>query len=227
MGIGAIVKRFAARVAPNAVVVGGRLEGACAVALTFDDGPHPTVTPRILDVLDGQLVRATFFLQGDVAERNRGLVREIIRRGHQIGNHGYAHLDARQVSTETYVSDVLRCQSILEDIAGTELPRNFRPPFGRVALRSTLALLSQKFRFVFWSIDSHDSFLTDANSLVGYIQSQRVPPGSILLFHDDYAHTADALPQILTEFRQRNLKVMLLDDLRLNLQQPHSFPTTN
>ena len=215
MGFGAVVKRLAARVAPNAVVVGGQIEGANAVALTFDDGPHPTVTPQILDVLDAQQVRATFFLQGDLADRNRGIVREIVRRGHQIGNHGYAHLDARKVSTESYVSDALRCQSILEEITGIELPRNFRPPFGRVAIRSTLALLSQKFRFVFWSIDSQDSFLPDANSLVRHIQSQRVPPGSIILFHDDYAHTAEALPRILTEFRQRELKILLLDELRL------------
>lgn len=215
MGIGAVVKRLAARVAPNAVVVGGKIEGASSIALTFDDGPHPTVTPQILDVLDAQQVRATFFLQGDLAERNRGIVREIVRRGHQIGNHGYAHLDARKVSAESYVSDALRCQSVLEEITGKELPRNFRPPFGRVAIRSALALFSQKFRFVFWSIDSQDSFLPDANSVVRYIQSQRVPPGSIILFHDDYAHTAEALPRILTEFRRRELKMMLLDELRL------------
>ena len=226
MGLGAKLKRFASWVAPNTVVVGGRLDGASAVALTFDDGPHPEGTPRILDALDTHSVRATFFLQGDVADCNRSLVREIVRRGHQIGNHGYAHLDARHVSRERYVSDVLKCQSILEDITGAQLQRNFRPPFGLVAMSSTLALIAHKFRFVFWSLDSHDSFLADANSLVAYIQSQRVPPGSILLFHDDYAHTADALPRLLTDFRQRDLKIMLFDELKLNLAQPHSLPST-
>ncbi len=227
MGMGARVKRFAAWIAPNAVVVGGKPGGARAVALTFDDGPHPEITPRILDVLDGHPARATFFLQGDAAERNRHLVRELIRRGHQIGNHGYAHLDARYVHSEAYVSDVLRCQSVLEDITGTGQPRNFRPPFGRVAVRSTLKLLSKNFRFVFWSIDSKDSFLADANSLVAQVESQLVPPGSILLFHDDYAHTADALPRILADFRQRDLHLALIDELGLRVRMPHSVSGIN
>ncbi|MBL0125045.1 MAG: polysaccharide deacetylase family protein [Betaproteobacteria bacterium] len=148
-----------------------------------------------------------------MAVRHPALVRAIVNRGHQIGNHGHSHFDAKVVSTQTYVADVTRCQAELEDIVGRELPRNFRPPFGHVAVGSTIALLCRRFRFVFWSLDSLDSFLPDAGALVEHIKLQRIPVGSILLFHDDYAHTTDALPQIVANLEYRALKMVSIDDL--------------
>ncbi len=213
MGLGSAIKRLASRIAPGAIVVSGRMRALRSVGITFDDGPHPKNTSRILDTLDLHAARATFFLQGDMAVRNPALVREIVNRGHQIGNHGYAHCDAKFVTTHAYVSDVMRCQTVLEEIVGREVARNFRPPFGHVAVGSTIALLRKKFRFVFWSLDSCDSFLPSASALVEHIKLQRIPPGSILLFHDDYAHTTEALPQLIAHLRQQALKMVALDEL--------------
>ena len=213
MGLGATVKRMASRITPWAAVVSGRTDAPFSVALTFDDGPHPENTPSILDTLDTHAARATFFLQGDMASHQIALVREIVSRGHQIGNHGHAHRDARAVSTKEYVADVLRCQSVLEDIVGRELPRNFRPPFGHVAAGSTIALLRRKFRFVFWSLDSCDSFLPDSRALVKHVTSQRISAGSILLFHDDNAHTTEALPQLVAHLEKLLLRMVSLDEL--------------
>src|SRR5712664_3224327 len=96
-GIDRIVKRAVSWCAPWAVVVRGPSGPACQAAMTFDDGPHPENTPRILDLLDAHGARATFFLQGSMVDRHPHIARQIVRRGHQIGNHGYAHLDARAV----------------------------------------------------------------------------------------------------------------------------------
>jgi len=181
--------------------------------MTFDDGPHPENTPRILDVLDAHGARATFFLQGDAADRHPQIVRDIARRGHEIGNHGYAHQDAKAVARRVYVADVLRAQAAIEDILGRALPRIFRPPFGNVTPGSMLALLRLRFRFIFWSLDSQDSFIEHAPALVDHVGKQRIEAGSIMLFHDDYPHTAEALAELIGLVRQRGMAPVTVKDL--------------
>ncbi len=88
MGIGNTLKRAISRFAPSVFVISGPTVSPWAVAITFDDGPHPVNTPRVLDTLAAHDAKATFFLQGNMAEQNPELVREIVSRGHQIGNHG-------------------------------------------------------------------------------------------------------------------------------------------
>jgi peptidoglycan/xylan/chitin deacetylase (PgdA/CDA1 family) len=181
--------------------------------MTFDDGPHPENTPRILDLLDTHGARATFFLQGSMVDRHPHIVRQIARRGHQIGNHGYAHLDARAVGIREYLADVLRAQAAIEATLGELLPRNFRPPFGNITPGSMLALLRHRFRLIFWSLDSRDSFIEDAPALVNHVAQQRVEAGCIMLFHDDYRHTVDAIEEILGLVQRQGVTLVTLDTL--------------
>lgn len=213
MGLGGAIKQAVSWCAPWAVVVHGPTGPARRVAMTFDDGPHPENTPRILDVLDAHNARATFFLQGDTADRHPHIVREMARRGHEIGNHGYAHQDARAVASRVYVADVLRAQAAIEDILGQGLPRIFRPPFGNVTPRSMLALLRLRFRFIFWSLDSRDSFLEHAPALVDHVRKQHIKAGCIMLFHDDYPHTAEALAELIGIVTQRGMGLVTVKDL--------------
>ena len=213
MGIGRLAKTLASLCFPRAIVVRGRADFPPLIAVTFDDGPHVENTPRILDVLESHSVLATFFLQGDLASRSPALVREIDRRGHDIANHGYAHIDAKLVPTNVYVADVLKAQAQLEHILGRKLPRYFRPPFGNVTAASTLALLREKFRFVFWSYDSRDSFLPDQSMLVQHLTDSEIHAGAILLFHDDYSQTSAALPEMLTILRSRGLRMVPLREI--------------
>jgi len=213
MGLGGAIKQAVSWCAPWAVVVRGPTGPTRRVAMTFDDGPHPENTPRILDVLDAHDARATFFLQGEMADRHPKIVREIARRGHQIGNHGYAHQDARAVASRVYVADVLRAQTAIEDILGQTLPRIFRPPFGNIAPASMLALLRRRFCFIFWSLDSRDSFIADAPALVSHIGRQRIDPGCIMLFHDDYRRTAEALAELIDIVKERGMSLVTVKDL--------------
>ena len=100
------------------------------VLLTFDDGPHETLTPKILDLLDRFEAKAVFFLIGARAKLQPELVREIHRRGHSLGNHSYSHLnDARggTASFSLYKQEIQECQEMIRSIAGVDTDL-FRPP---------------------------------------------------------------------------------------------------
>jgi peptidoglycan/xylan/chitin deacetylase (PgdA/CDA1 family) len=213
MGLGGVIKEAVSWCAPWALVVRGPAGGARRVAMTFDDGPHPENTPRILDALDAHGARATFFLQGDSADQHPRMVREIVRRGHEVGNHGYAHLDARAVASADYVADVLHAQATIEDILGQALPRIFRPPYGNVTPGSMLALLRLRFRFILWSLDSRDSFIRHAPALVDHVGQQRIEAGCIMLFHEDYGHTVEALAELIGIVKQRGMAPVTVKDL--------------
>jgi len=213
MGLGGAIKQAVSWCAPWAVVVRGPAGPARRVAMTFDDGPHPENTPRILDALDAYGARATFFLQGDAADRHPQIVREIARRGHEIGNHGYSHQDARAVASNVYVADVMRAQAAIEDILGQAMRRMFRPPFGNVTAASMLALLRLRFQFVFWSLDSRDSFIEHAPALVEHVGKQRIEPGCIMLLHEDYPHTVRALAELIGIVKQRGMALVTVKDL--------------
>lgn len=205
MPLGSAIKHGFSRLAPWALIVSGPARPHAKTALTFDDGPHPDNTPRILDTLDTHRVTASFFLQGNLAEKYPALVREIDKRGHQIGNHGFSHLDAKAVPAELYINDTLRAQKTLEDILGHQIARQFRPPFGSVAPHSFIGLIRQGFCFVFWSFDSQDSYLRDSVELTGYVKTAQINPGAIILLHEDYQHTTEALSAIISDLKRRGL----------------------
>jgi peptidoglycan/xylan/chitin deacetylase (PgdA/CDA1 family) len=207
VGLGGIAKSLTGALFPRAVLVGGAFRSGAPAALTFDDGPHPANTPRILSALASANVRATFFLQGQEAQRHRGLVRDIHDAGHQVANHAYRHLDARRTPAASYVDEVLRTQELLAGIVQCDLPRDFRPPYGSITPATFLTLVRRGYRFVFWSKDSRDSFLKEPASLAAGVSDLAVAHGDIVLFHEDYPQTVAALPDILAGFRARSLRM--------------------
>lgn len=212
MSAGRIIKHGLSAVFPNLVLIRQKRAGR-NVAITFDDGPDPRHTSRILDILDTAGASATFFVQGKTAEEHPALVREIAARGHQIGNHGYSHLDARRSSLRAYVKDTMHAQNVLENILGRHIEKIFRPPYGNITGPSFLALAWQGFRFVFWSVDSRDSFIRETPALTAYIDSLPIAGGDILLLHEDYAHTVESLPHILQTLHERSFEFSRVGDL--------------
>jgi peptidoglycan/xylan/chitin deacetylase (PgdA/CDA1 family) len=99
------------------------------LAITFDDGPNPTWTPKLLDALEKSSVKATFFLVGAYAQRDSGLVRRIVDEGHLIGNHSWSHPNLALTSKARVVEELRRTNEVLEQISGVPV-RYFRPPFG-------------------------------------------------------------------------------------------------
>lgn len=212
MSPGRLIKHGLAAVFPGLVLIRQR-SAKQRIALTFDDGPDPKNTLRILDILDAGAARATFFVQGKPAEANPALVREIVARGHQLGNHGYSHLDARRARLRDYLEDTNRAQEILQNILGQEIEKIFRPPYGNITGPSFLALVRRGFRFVFWSVDSRDSFIRESPALTAYVGSLPVTGGDVLLLHEDYTHTVESLPRILDSLKNRGLHFSRISDL--------------
>ena len=209
---GRMVKHGLAALFPGMVLIRQK-NAKHDIALTFDDGPHPQNTPRILDILDAGKATATFFIQGKIAEDHPALVREISARGHQIGTHGYSHLDARHASLHAYVQEAKQTQDVLQNILGKRIEKIFRPPYGNITGPSFLALAWQGFRFVFWSLDSRDSYIREPTALIAHMDSLHITGGDILLLHEDYAHTVESLPQIVESLKGRSLIFSRINDL--------------
>ena len=187
-----------------------RLPGeANSVALTFDDGPNPEATPRILDELGTHAVKATFFLLGSHAQQWPELVQRIAREGHQIGNHGFFHRKLHFKSPSYVRRDIELGTQAIERAGGTS-PRFFRAPHGfRSPWVSSIAKsLGQ--RTVGWSLGVWDTDRPGVQTIVEEtVEGAR--RGSIILLHDgdgydafgDRMQTAAAVPQIIAGLRKR------------------------
>ena len=185
-----------------------------AVALTFDDGPSPQYTPRILAVLTKLRVRATFFVIGYLAEANPDLVRRELRLGMTVGNHSYNHPEVPPFAQlpPRLLSDEIALGGQVLSRLGVQ-PRLFRPPGGSTspALVRAAATLGQ--RVVLWSVDPADwSPGSSAKEITKRVLSA-VRPGSIVILHDgggDRSATLAALPAIARGIRHRGLRLVAL-----------------
>jgi len=181
------------------------------IALTFDDGPVPATTPRLLDILKKRNVRATFFVTGQNAERYPDIVRRAFNDGHEIANHSWNH--PRFTAAKTDVSGQLRRTSnIIQKITGTA-PTTMRPPYG-----ATNAALNARIKRehgltpVMWSLDPQDWKYRNANYVATQV-IERVRPGAIILLHDIHPSTIDAVPRILDSLLARGFQFVTVSEL--------------
>jgi len=188
-----------------------------AVAITFDDGPNPDATPRILDVLREQGVSATFFVLGRHAERWPGLVRRMTEEGHQLGNHGYWHRKLHRRLPSYVRDDLTRGTEAIVQASGGVRPRVFRAPHGFRNPWVTPIAASLGQRTIGWSLGVWDSARPGASEIARRALNG-LHAGSILLLHDgdgydpdgDRLQTAEALPMIIRGLRDRGLQFTTL-----------------
>lgn len=150
-----------------------------AVALTFDDGPHPDFTVRLLDILARYGAQATFFMVGASAARQPELVRQVARAGHCIGNHSYDHLSFPLLSSRERRRQLRLAQAAIAPYG----QRLFRPPYGHQNLASRLDALRLGYQVVTWNVVANDWLDHDATWLTNRLTDQ-IRPGSIILLHD-------------------------------------------
>jgi peptidoglycan/xylan/chitin deacetylase (PgdA/CDA1 family) len=186
------------------------------VSLTFDDGPNPDATPRILDTLAKHGVKATFFILGAHAERWPDLVHRVVTEGHQIGNHGYFHRKLHLKSPFYVKRDLVLGKRAIER-AGAQSPKFFRAPHGFRSPWVTTIARSLGERTIGWSLGVWDSEMPGVKAIVDRtIEGTR--PGSIILLHDgdgynpnaDRTQTAAAVPWIITGLRERGFEFVTL-----------------
>lgn len=152
------------------------------LCLTFDDGPDPVSTPRILDILSANNVKATFFCTGSRVLASPGLFARIAAEGHGVGNHGFSHLNGLKTPVRTYCSDILRGR----DITCSNL---FRPPYGRLRMRQ-YQILQRSMQIVFWDLMPYD-FDRSLQPEASYrVLTHRMKPGSLIVLHDKESSSA-------------------------------------
>jgi peptidoglycan/xylan/chitin deacetylase (PgdA/CDA1 family) len=173
----------------------GKRDRACKrLALTFDDGPD-AMTAKYLEVLSRLGVRATFFLVGENAAREPGLVREYRRRGHDIGGHGWTHDRFSNMSDERLRDELTRTEAALGAREGHA--RIVRPPKGAMSLRSLLRVTAAGYTTVLWSLDSDDCRGRDPRLIERRLAPQAIAPGDVVLLHELQPWTLEALPGVV------------------------------
>jgi len=164
------------------------------ILISFDDGPTE-FTPSLLDKLDDLSIKALFFLRVDESVENRYVVREIIRRGHLIGNHSLTHRKLRFAPFPVLLEEVVESKKILEDLTGVAI-EYFRPPFGAFDPRVLKYIKNSGQKCVMWDLLSGD-YEGDSN-LSKEIINKYLKPNSIVVFHDN-AKTHNFLLTLLKE----------------------------
>lgn len=188
--------------------------GPKTVALTFDDGPHPRITEKILDYLDSEQIKATFFIIGVNAELWPDIVKDEISRGHEIGNHTYSHDEKKRNSREEFASDLSHADSILHNDFGYETVL-FRPPQGICNDNVMNAASELEYSVVLWNIDTHDWAHNSTENIVSTVM-KKVKNGDIILFHDyvsGESHTLDALRVIVPRLKSEGYTFATVSEL--------------
>jgi peptidoglycan/xylan/chitin deacetylase (PgdA/CDA1 family) len=189
-----------ARVLPRQLYLLRGPRDSRAVCLTFDDGPHPEHTPRLLDALGRAGVPATFFVVGQEAERYPDLVRRMVAEGHVVGHHTFTHLEPGQATARQLIAEVDRTQALLADLLGRR-PTLFRPPRGKV----TASLLWRLWRLgqtvVLWNVDPRDYACPSSEELAGWFRRSRLSGGDVVLMHDNRPHAAAVLADVVDAVR--------------------------
>ncbi len=181
------------------------------VALTFDDGPRPDVTPRILDTLKKHDAKATFFMLGSQVEYYPSLANKVEEAGHDIGNHTMNHQDLSILDSNKIKEEAQKSSRIIEKATGQK-PTLLRPPYG--AWNDSVKRVTKEMGvpMVMWSVDSLDWKSRNAAAVNEEVMSN-VAPGSIVLLHDIHPSTADALPQLLSSLEEQGYQMVTVSQL--------------
>jgi peptidoglycan-N-acetylglucosamine deacetylase len=154
-----------------------------AVHLTFDDGPHPVATPRVLDILGKHRIHATFFVVGHNVIQYPELVLRIVREGHTIGNHSQSHRRLMFRSPSTQHDEITRGNSTIENVLNQK-PHLFRPPYGYFDFRTLAIARAEGLKVVMWDVDALDFAESSPGHIVRRV-TRNVTHGSIVLHHDN------------------------------------------
>jgi len=191
-------------------------EAAAAVALTFDDGPHPEGTPAILAILARADLKATFFLVGEQVERRPALAAEIAAAGHAIGLHGHGHRCQLWLTADQIVEDYRRGVAAIEQATGSA-PELHRPPYGIYSQAGLKAARRTGLRPLLWSKWGRDWRKFTTPERIAARATHEIAAGDVILLHDadfyssrqSHRRTAKALPLVIAELKRRELGTVL------------------
>jgi peptidoglycan/xylan/chitin deacetylase (PgdA/CDA1 family) len=180
--------------------------------LTFDDGPHPEATPAILDILEKEGAKATFFVLGENVEKYGYIMRRISENGHEIGEHSYSHTHPWKTTPLRSARDLLKGREKAQKYTEGERSDSFRPPYGKFNLITLLYTFLLKKNIAFWNFDLKD-FDPNLNHLIPKAIKTSFFKGKIILLHDgrqnlveNYSATISAVEEILEASRRQGVE---------------------
>ena len=186
------------------------------IALTFDDGPVPGATEKIISILAQEQIPATFFLTGREMERYPDGAKKLIAAGHQIGNHSYSHPRMVFMSYQTVANEVAKTNELIRNL-GYKNEIVFRPPYGKKLLMLPLYLQRNNITTVIWDIEPETFSEVSASSekITEHVVAE-AKPGSIILLHVMYPSrqtSMDAVPSIIRELKAQGYRFVTVNDL--------------
>lgn len=192
----------------HAKVTTRTLEGKKLVALTFDDGPSPTTTPRLLDLLTEKDAPATFFMLGMMAQRYPDIVQRAAKDHHEIASHTMYHQNLTNLPIASAQSDIAEANTTFIQILGHG-PAYNRPPYGNF---NDVVTSSVNSPIILWSVDPRDWQNQDVNTIINIAMDQ-VHDGAIILMHDIYPTSVDAVPTLIDALRNSGYEFATISEL--------------
>ncbi|MBL7858695.1 MAG: polysaccharide deacetylase family protein [Cyclobacteriaceae bacterium] len=187
-------------------------QSVSSIAITFDDGPVPGMTEKILDILKQHEIPAAFFCIGHRIKENPKLLRRLHDEGHLIGNHSYSHKNTFDFLSATgVVKELAETNTIIHECVGVT-PRFFRPPYGVTNPMIAKAVARLNLTVVGWSIRSFDTISKDKKKLFNRV-TQSLRGGDVILFHDYCDVTISILPDVIAHASKLGLKIVRVDTL--------------
>jgi peptidoglycan/xylan/chitin deacetylase (PgdA/CDA1 family) len=191
------------------------------VALTFDDGPSPVWTPKILDELRKADIKATFFMLGEHVAKYPEIARRVAQEGHEIGNHTYDHHVLLYYTLEELEKEIKDTERIIQKATG-KTTIYFRPPKAWLTLQEKKKIEELGYRVILWSLNSKDWVTFDDKYIVKYLAGH-IHPGDIILFHDsggvfsaeggDRHETVRTIPQLVDKLHRMGYKLVTISEL--------------
>ena len=182
------------------------------IAMSFDDGPSATLTPKLLDLLAARHIKATFFVIGENVMEHPEIVARAAREGHEIGNHSWSHPNLAKMSQESVRSQLQRTDVAIKNATG-ERPTLMRPPYGPITDREKHWIHDEfGYRIILWDVDPYD-WKRPGPAVVRNRILKETRPGSIVLSHDIHPGTIEAMPSTLDALEGKGFKFVTVSEL--------------
>ncbi len=182
------------------------------IAMTFDDGPSATLTPKLLDLLAAHHIKATFFVIGENVAEHPEIVARAAREGHEIGNHSWSHPNFGKMPDQGVRSQLQRTDDAIKNATGTR-PTLMRPPYGSITPREKHWIHDEfGYRVILWDVDPND-WKRPGPAVVRNRILKETQPGSIVLSHDIHPGTIEAMPSTLDALEAKGFKFVTVSEL--------------
>jgi len=184
------------------------------IAFTFDDGPHPQMTERLLKILNESQVRATFFVVGKQVELHPELVQKIFSEGHEIANHTYSHRNMTTLSSQDIIGELEKTDRLVASITDQKM-KYFRPPGGQYNQEVVESAKNLGYEMVLWTVLPQDH-LNPSPELIRDRVLKNVSNQGIVLFHSGIENTLIALPKVISTLRKQGYSFVTISQMREN-----------